>query len=141
MVNAFRAMVLANLIACLVVTIVPDSVWSDLRWSGLLKYDGYGARLVLDHPIYLSLPIIADVIAAVGLAFFQNWGRYLFLALWISGLFSSLVFGVRVTPPATVFLSILQVTLTGGILAIVFISPLRQAFAQEASVAESPSVA
>lgn len=139
MLNVFRAMVVVNLAAGIALTVVPDSAWSDGRFADLLKYDGYGAQLLLVHPVYQSLPLIASVVAAIGLAFFQNWGRLLFLVLWLIYLFGSLVFGVRVAPPIANFVSIIESTLSGAILALAFFGPLSGAFSQRQPLHQSAS--
>jgi hypothetical protein len=109
------------------------SWYVDPTFNKLMAYDGYGSVLSLDVPFLYSFPLWGFLIATVGMFFFQNWGRYLYLALWGYGWCSTLLFGIRLALPAQGFLSIALATLDGAILALVFLSPLRAAFIAVAS--------
>jgi hypothetical protein len=123
---------IAVLIVCgieLILRAIPSALWNAEGYAELLKFDGYGARLMLIHPVYDWLPLAVFVIAVIGLFAFKNWGRYTFLGLWLLMTLGTLLFGVRVVAPLISFLSIVASTLDGFILYAAFFSPLRVEFA------------
>ena len=125
----FQILVVASWLLQLLGYILPIASWySDPTFSKLMAFDGYGSLLSIDVPFLYALPLWSFLIATIGLFFFHNWGRYLFLALWVYGWCSTLVFGVRLILPIQGFLSMAGGTIDGAILALVFLSPLRAAF-------------
>lgn len=110
--------------------VLPIQSWyADPVSSRIMSVDGYGAALSLGIPFLNTFPLWAFLFATIGMFFFRNWGRYLYLALWTYGLCSTLLFGIRVILPLQGFLGMALGTLDGAILALAFLSPLRAAFA------------
>ena len=136
MINSFRVVVFLDLLVRVIAHSLPPSLWEATSYSDLLKFDGYGARLMLVHPIYDWLPLVLFIVALISLALFQNWGRFAFLLLWSLSTLGALVFGVRAVPPLLMFLGLLVATLDGLILAIVFFGPMREVFASRKAAQE-----
>src|SRR5947199_10611579 len=126
MTQTFRIAVLVNFGIHVVGRLIPLAFWDNAPYSELLKFDGYGARLMLVHRIYEWAPLVILSVATLGLSFFQNWGRFVFLGLWLFTWLGALLFGVRVIPPVIGFLGYLSGSLTGFILIAAFLTPLRQ---------------
>lgn len=109
--------------------LLPIPSWyADPTFAKLMAYDGYGSFFRFNVPLLNTFPLWAFLFATVGLFFFQNWGRYLYLALWLYDWLSTLLFGIRLALPAQGFLGMALGTLDGAILALIFLSPLRAAF-------------
>ena len=125
----FQVLIVVAWLLQLLSYLLPISSWyADPTFGKLMAYDGYGSLISSNVPLLNTLPLWAFLFATVGLFFFQNWGRYLYLALWVYGWLSTLLFGIRLALPAQGFLSMALGTLDGAILALVFLSPLRAAF-------------
>jgi hypothetical protein len=93
----------------------------------LMKYGGHGARVNPTHPIFYALYLLPFP-ALIALYFFQNWGRYLFLAFICIVLVGTFVLGASVSGPPETFVSLSATLLDGAILGLVFISPLKENF-------------
>jgi len=130
----FQLLVVIAWLLQLLLYVLPIPSWyANPYFSKIMAVDGYGSALSLDVPLLNVLPLWGFFLATVGLFFFQNWGRYLYLALWIYGWCSTLLLGVRVALPAQGFLGMALGTIDGAILALIFLSPLRAAFSTVAS--------
>ena len=92
----------------------------------LLEWDGYGA--VTHSNVFSAAPLLLISFSTVGIAFFQNWGRYLYLATVVYLLSSSLIFGYRIAPPLDSFFGGLSIAMMGAILGLAFLSPMRAMF-------------
>jgi len=98
--------------------------------SRLGQYDGFGAILPVHHPLYYGPWFAFWLSASIGLFFFQNWARYLFLFLHVVGLVLVLVGGFSVRGPLENFFGALTAVLDGAILAMAYLSPLAAGFAK-----------
>jgi hypothetical protein len=97
--------------------------------SRLGQYDGYGAFLPVHHPLYYWPWFGFWLIASIGLFFFQNWAKNLFLFLNVLGLVLAPLGGFSVRGPLASLLAELTTVLDGAILALAYLSPLAAAFA------------
>lgn len=98
----------------------------------LMKYGGHGARVNPTHPIFYALYLVPYP-ALVAMYFFKNWGRYLLLAFICVLLLTSFVLGASISGPPETFVSLVATLLDGGILALAFLSPLRESFTSSSS--------
>lgn len=112
-------------------------VWFVLPfWSGYLsedahqltEYSGYGAILPVDHLLYYGTWFGLWLVAALGLFFFQNWARHLYLALSVLNPALAPFSGFVIQPPIDVLFSSTNLLLDGAILAMAYLSPLSAAF-------------
>lgn len=94
----------------------------------LIALDGYDAIVDSRNSIFYDFPLWAFLFASVGMFFFQNWGRYLYIVLWLYAWVVTLLFGVRVTLPVESFIGMAIGTLDGMILYLAFLSELRLEF-------------
>lgn len=134
MTASFRALVVAAFIAHgIVLFVLPHipSVFSAYSLE-LMRYGGHGARVAMNHPIIVVLYLIPFV-AFVGLYFFKNWGRYLLAFFLAVVLIGSFFFGVSISGPPETFFGEAGSLLDGAIMALAFLSPLRDRFAAERS--------
>ncbi len=130
MIASFRAMVVGAFLAhATVLFVLPQmpSVFSSYSLE-LMKYGGHGARVAMNHPIIVVLYLIPFV-AFFGLYFFKNWGRYLLASFLALVLIGSFFFGVSISGPPETFFGHAASLLDGGIMALAFLSPLRDQFA------------
>ena len=120
---------------------LPFTSWyADHIFHPLMAYDGVGARVTFQSAFLYAAPLWGFLVAAVGLFFLQNWGRYLHLALWMYGWLGVFLFGTRVTHPIDGFLAATLSTMDGVILALAFLSPLRHSFSRVAPQGSEVSV-
>jgi hypothetical protein len=130
-IRQFQFIVALNWILQLLSYILPIPLWySDLNISNLLRCDGYGAIMVFSISALYMLPLWGFLFASLGMLFFQNWGRYLYLTIWVYGWLSTLFFGLRIALPAQGFINMAIGTLDGAIIALAFLSPVRNAFSR-----------
>ena len=128
--SALRWFVLANWVGYVVGYFLPAfTAPKDPALVSLLSWDGYGA--LLEHNALFVAPLLLISFATVGLVFYQNWGRYLFLFTCAFVLLGSFVFGYRVAAPLDAFFGSLCGLLSGAILGLVFLSPMCNAFASD----------
>ena len=115
------------------------AVWFFLPfWSGYLsedqyrlaEYNGYGAVLPIHHPLFYGAWFCLLLIAALGLYFFQNWARHLFLALSFLNLAFAPFSGFVVLAPLDALFSATVSLLDGVILAMAYLLPLSTNFKQ-----------
>lgn len=128
----FRVLVVSALLAhAIVLFVLPQVPFVFSSYSlDLMRYGGHGARVAMNHPLIFVLYVIPFP-AFAGLYFFKNWGRYLlalFLALVLIG---SFFFGVSVSGPPETFFGHVGSLFDGGIMALAFLSPLRERFAKQ----------
>ena len=93
-----------------------------------LAYSNFRLYVPLPGGFLFALPLWGFLFASIGLIFFQNWGRYLYLALWLGMGIGILFFGIRVSHPVQGLITFLVGALDGAILAIAFLSPLGACF-------------
>jgi hypothetical protein len=126
---AFRAIVIIAWLLLAISYFLPDYlVPNDPSLVRLTRYDGYGA--ILRGNLFFVLPLWLTLFAIVGLVFFQNWGRYLYLVSVAYSLATSLLLGYSVASPLESFLAYLAVLLEGSILTLCFLSPFASYFAR-----------
>lgn len=101
------------------------------RVMEVLSGNGLGSFLPF-HPAIGMAFLVAFLLAAVGLLFFQNWGRHLFLALVVVGMIWDGLAGLGVSTPFENAFSRLQSLLDGAVLALAYLSPVRDCFASRA---------
>jgi len=94
----------------------------------LMDYSGYGATLPVEHPLYYGGWFTVWIIAALGLMFFQNWARHLYLALSLLGLALAPFSGFVVQLPLDSLFTGANVLLDGAVLAMAYLSPLADSF-------------
>lgn len=125
----FQALVLVSLALQIIGYIFsPIESQTDPLLVKFLRLDGYGALLQTNSVFLYYSPLIVGVLMSIGLLFFQNWGRILFLGLLIYGCISALLLGIRVATPLQVFVSQLLTLMDGAIFALVFWSDLSERF-------------
>ena len=112
-------------------------VWFFLPyWSGYLsddeyrlaEYTGYGAILPVNHFLYYSAWFGLWLISALGLFFFQNWARHLYLALSLGTLVAVPFSGFLVAAPVDALFLNANLLLDGVILALAYFTPLAASF-------------
>lgn len=112
-------------------------VWFFLPyWSGYLsddeyrlaEYAGYGAILPVHHVLYYSVWFGLWLISALGLLFFQNWARHLYLVLSLLSLVTAPFSGFVVQPPVDALFSNATLLLDGALLAVAYLTPLAASF-------------
>lgn len=96
--------------------------------DGLRQYAGLGALLPVHHPLYFGTWFGLWLIASLGLFFFQNWARHLFLALYVLSTVLILFSGFSGQGAWENVLSQLTTVMDGAILAMAYLSPLSEAF-------------
>lgn len=105
-------------------------------WSGHLSEDeyrltefaGYGAILPVHHVLYYSAWFGFWLISALGLFFFQNWARHLYLALSLLSLVTAPFSGFLVQTPVDTLLANANLLLDGALLAVAYLTPLAASF-------------
>jgi len=133
-IRTFRLVVLASWVLMLTVFFRPF-LWepTDPRVLKLLEFDGYHAVLNLYKPglitIFSTIPFWLSMIAVTGIFFFQRWSRHFFLALNVFTLATTFLFGIRIATPIDALLSSTVDLINGAILALVFLTPLKENFA------------
>ncbi len=96
------------------------------------EYAGFGALLPVHHPLYYGTWLGLWLIASVGLFFFQNWARHLFLILYVVGTLLIPLSGFSAQGPMENFFGQIATVLDGAILALAYLSPLAQNFQNKA---------
>ena len=96
--------------------------------SRLAEYSGYGAILPVHHVLYYSVWFGLWLISALGLFFFENWARHLYLALSLLSLVAAMFSGFVVHAPVDALFSNASLLLDGAILAIAYLTPLAASF-------------
>jgi hypothetical protein len=94
----------------------------------LMKYGGHGAHVAMSHPVIYALYLLPFP-AFVGMFFFKSWGRYLLLAFLALALFGSFFFGVSISGPPETFFGYFASLLDGAIIAMAYLTPVRERFA------------
>ena len=110
--------------------------WSTLPWSihkqgaivrAAMEHSGRGAIIPPSDTIANAL-LLATVIAAGGLFFFRAWARVLLVVTTAGSVALSPFLGVGVSGPVDGTIGFLMTLLTGGLIAVVFWSPLAGRF-------------
>ena len=94
----------------------------------LVAHGGYGADLPIDDVLFYGTFFGLVLIATLGLYFFQNWARHLFLALSLLDLAITPFSGFIVQPPIDGLFFMINLLLDGAILAMAYLSPLSASF-------------
>lgn len=94
----------------------------------LAEFNGYGAILPVQNVLYYGAWFGFWLISALGLFFFQNWGRHLFLVLCVLGPALAPFSGFSVQAPIDALFSTANLLLDGAILAMAYLSPLSKSF-------------
>jgi len=131
-VSLFRTLVALSFLTLLGQYVIPNWILpTDPSIARLLQYDGYGAPFPVLHSNALYvIPLLVTLFACIGLAFFQPWGRNLFLVTVVYWLVGGLFLGYRVSSPVDMFLGGVGALIDGVILALIFWSPLRAHFGE-----------
>lgn len=128
----FQAMVMAAFCLQLVLNFIPiTAIGYDPVAQRIMSFDGYEVFISInaDFAQMLSLLLLFSFgVSSFCMLFFQNWLRYLYLVLWACGWLSTLLFWIRIAHPLQGFLGMALGTLDGGIVALAFVSSLRQVF-------------
>lgn len=94
----------------------------------LAEYNGHGAILPVHNVLYFAIWFGLWLISALGLLFFQNWARQLYLVLSFFSLAVAPFSGFSVQPSMDVLFSNAYLLLDGAILAMAYLSPLKASF-------------
>jgi len=95
---------------------------------GVRQYAGLGALLPVHHPLYSGTWFGLWLVASLGLFFFQNWARHLFLTLYVLCIVLVPFSGFSGQGALESFLGELTTVLDGAILAMAYLSPLADGF-------------
>jgi hypothetical protein len=125
----FKVLIFVNWTLQLLMYVLPVFSWySDPMIEKLMALDGYGAALRFTDSIFYKIPLWGFFVASVGMFFFKNWARYLYLIFWFYGWVATLLFGFRVSEPIQGFMGMAVGTIDGMVLYLVFLSVLRFEF-------------
>ena len=125
----FKALVVSNWLLQLLLNVLPIQSWYTAPMlDKLMALDGYDAVISWGNPLIYQIPLLGFLFASVGMLFFKNWGRYLYLLLLLYGWIATLLFGFRVSMPAQGFIGMAVGTIDGMMLYLAFLSPLRLEF-------------
>jgi hypothetical protein len=137
----FQSLLVIYVLLSVLNSFLPIESWySGSGLHKLMEFDGYGAVLSpgsVIPPFVSAVPMWGLVFACIGMFFFQNWARYLYLTLWMYFWCLTLIFGVRIVLPIQSFISMAIGTLDGAILALAFLSSLRAAFTSSEHIGTS----
>ena len=137
-VTLFRSIVVTSVVLYLVSYFLPyESFESNPAAVNLLKLDGYAALANPQSWLFGAGVLLLWLLAAVGLLHFDNWARYLYLALTVWALVAAGLYGIRVSSPVESVLGLAVDLLDGAILALAFLSPLKNSFVSSLGHAES----
>lgn len=98
----------------------------------LMKYGGHGARVNPTHPIIYWFYVVPYP-ALIAMYFFRNWGRYLFLAFLVVLGLGTFVLGTSISGPPETFISYAGSLIDGAIVALAFLSPIKDDFTKSKS--------
>ena len=128
----FKALIVSDWGLQLLLYAFPISSWyADPMIEKLMALDGYGAVFHWGNPIIYQVPLWGFLAASVGMLFFKNWARHLYLILWIYSWFATLLFGFRVSVPIQGFIGMVIGTIDGMLLYLAFFSELRFEFRRD----------
>jgi len=113
--------------ACYLIWFFLPFLASDLEQK-IGAYSGHGALLPVNHPAYPWIWMVIWLVAAVGVYLFQNWGRFLYLALTILGPVLAPFSGYVIQPALDTAFSNANLILDGAVLAVAFLSPVSKLF-------------
>ena len=127
----FRAMVCAYLLLYVVYYFVPATMFQNEDGAiNLLKLDGYSALYNFGN-YFETVLFFLWIVASLGLVHFDSWARTLFLGMTTWSILAPVFYGIRVTAPLEIMLGGLITTLGGAILAIAYLSPVRDRFSRQ----------
>jgi len=89
----------------------------------VLSYNGYGA-VISSHLFIYGTVFLLWILSAIGMFFFQSYGRTLFLVMYVLSILMIPFFGVAVSAPAESFMFAIGDTLDIAIIALAYFSPL-----------------
>jgi hypothetical protein len=126
-VRIFQSLVAVSLLLYLAWSIVPFN-WIGPENAKLLSFDSYGA--ILDpHGRLLTIGMFSLwLFAKVGIFFFQNWGRYLYLGLAVWSVIGVALFGIQIASPLDSMFGSAINLLDGAILAMAYLPATRDLF-------------
>lgn len=128
-IRLFQVLIIGNWLLQLLLHLLPVSSWyADPMIEKLMTLDGYGAVVNWDSAFLNQIPIFGFLMASVGMLFFRNWARYMYLIIWSYGWIATLLFGFRVSVPVQGFVGMTIGTIDGAILGLSFLSTLRHQF-------------
>jgi hypothetical protein len=127
----FRSIVFTSAALYVVSYLLPyESFERNSAAVNLLRLDGYAAILNFTGPLPTLGVQVLWLVASVGLLHFDNWARYLYLGLTIWALIAAGLYGIRVTSPLESVLGLAVDLLDGVIVALAFLSPLKERFSR-----------
>lgn len=123
--------------AFLVILIALELVWYFFPWG--MFYDnnvinamiwlGYGSIFEIDKLIVISkLVFILNIISYMGMFFYFNWAKYLFLFMNFILFVNAFVFGFSISSPVESAVGFALTLTSGFIFGLVFFSPLNIKF-------------
>ncbi|MCF6211895.1 MAG: hypothetical protein L3J88_10725 [Gammaproteobacteria bacterium] len=89
----------------------------------ILAYNGYGA-VISSHLFIYGTVFLLWILSAIGIFFFQNYGRILFLFMYILSIFMIPFFGVSVSAPIESLMFAISDILDIAIITLAYFSPL-----------------
>ena len=126
----FRFLVVAQIFLLYITSFFALDV-TPLSWKSIIEeIDNY--MIVIDHhtfSILLWINLALSLVANIGLLYFRNWARHLFLALAINGLVITMFFGgwVIIGPVSRTVWGC-SIYICGAIIALAYLSDLRSHF-------------
>ena len=127
----FRSIVVTSAALYVVSYLLPyESFENNSAAVNLLRLDGYAAIVRFEGPLPTIGVLVLWLIASVGLLHFDNWARYLYLGLTVWALIAAGLYGIRVTSPLEAVLGLAVDLLDGVIMALAFLSPLKERFSR-----------
>lgn len=96
----------------------------------VLAYNGYGA-VIPSHLFIYGTVFLLWILSAIGIFFFQNYGRILFLFMYILSILMIPFFGVTVSTPIESFMFSIGDILDIAIIALAYFSPLSGYFKEQ----------
>lgn len=122
----FRILVIAAT-TCYVVWFLLPFWASDIELQ-VISYSGHGALLPVRNPLYYGSWFVLSIIAAVGMVYFCNWARHLYLGLSILGPVLAPFSGYLIQPPMDTLFSSANLILDGVVLGVAYLSPISKRF-------------
>jgi hypothetical protein len=127
----FRSIVFTSALLEVASYLLPyGSFESDSAALNLLRLDGYAAIATFNNPLPTIGVRVLWLIASIGLLHFDNWARYLYVVLTAWALLAAALYGIRVTAPLEAVFDLAVTLLDGMIIALAFLSPLKERFSR-----------
>jgi hypothetical protein len=134
--EVFRGLVIASTVCYLLVVFSPWLFWQGVSQEtyAVLSWSGVGAFLPLPRGVY-GLIVLLWVAVAVGMYQFSPQARLVFLVLTGFNLLLTLLGGMMTLMAFEAFLVTAATLMDGAILALAYLSPLKESFEDETGMA------